>query len=90
VVCDKVPRSVPDSLSLPSARRFIFCVLPKYDDLSPTHTEGLFGICMQGALNVVRVRKNDVNASSVRFHEDALDFDKSLEDRADVDLDGVW
>jgi hypothetical protein len=67
-----------------------FRVLPKHDDLSPTHPEGLFGICMQGALNAVRVRKTDVTASSVRLHEDALDFDKSLENRADVDLDGVW
>jgi hypothetical protein len=67
-----------------------FRVLPKHDDLSSTHTEGLFGICMQGALNAVRVRKNDVGASSIRLHESALDFDKSLEDRADVDIDGVW
>jgi hypothetical protein len=67
-----------------------FRVLPKHDDLSPTHAEVLFGICMQGALNAVRGRKNDVNASSVRFHEDVLDLDKSLEDGADVDLDGVW
>jgi hypothetical protein len=43
-----------------------------------------------GTLNAVRVRKNDVTASSVRLQEDALDFDKSLEDGADVDLDGVW
>jgi hypothetical protein len=67
-----------------------FRVLPKHDDLSLTRAEGLFGICMQGALNAVHVRKSDVNASSVWFHEDALDLDKSLEDGADVNLDGVW
>jgi hypothetical protein len=69
---------------------FYFRVLPKHDDLLPTHPEGPFGIHMQGTLNAVRVRKNDINASSVRLHEDGLDFDKSLEDGADVDLDGVW
>jgi hypothetical protein len=67
-----------------------FRVLPKHDDLSLTHAEGLFGICMQGTLNAVRIHKNDVSASSVRLHEGALDFDKSLEDGADVDIDGVW
>ena len=46
------------------ARFFITAFRPavyfreKYDDLSLTHAEGLFGICMQGALNAVRVRKN--------------------------------
>jgi len=36
------------------------------------------------------ISKNDVSASSVRLHEDALDPDKSLEDGADVGLDEVW
>ena len=34
--------------------------------------------------------KNDVGASSDRWREDALGLDKSLEDGADVGLDGVW
>jgi hypothetical protein len=69
--------------------RGLFSCISEHDNLSLTHAEGLFGICIQGALNAVCVRKNDISASSVRLHEGALDFDKSLEDGADVDLDGV-
>jgi hypothetical protein len=88
VACDEVSVSTPDSLSLPSA--VYFRVLPKHDDLSPTHAERLFRICMQGAPNAVRVHTIDVSASSVRLHEDVLHLEKSVEDRVDVDLDGVW
>jgi len=45
---------------------------------------------MQGVLIAVRVRKNDIGASSVWLHEDALDLYRSLEDGAEGDLDGVW
>jgi hypothetical protein len=38
----------------------------------------------------MRVCKNDIDASSVWLHKDALDLDRSLEDGAQVDLDGVW
>jgi hypothetical protein len=45
---------------------------------------------MQAAPNAVLVRTNDVSASSIWLHEDALHLEKSVEDRVDVDLDGVW
>jgi hypothetical protein len=61
--------------------RFVY--FQKHEDLPPTHVEGLFGICMQSALHAMRVRKNDVRASSVQLYEDVLDL-------ADVGLDGVW
>jgi hypothetical protein len=62
--------------------RFVY--FPKHEDLPLTHVEGLFGICMQSALHAMRVRKNDVRASSVQLDEDALDL------AADVGVDGVW
>ena len=66
-----------------------FRVLSKHEDLSPMHEEGLFGICVQGVLNVVRGRKNDISASSILLHEDALDLNKSLQDGTDVGLNSI-
>jgi hypothetical protein len=65
-------------------------VLSKHDDLLSTHAEGPLGIRMQGALNAVDVRENDVRAPSVRSYEDPVDLAKMLDDGADVGLDGVW
>ena len=45
---------------------------------------------MQGVLNAVYIRKTDSDAFFVRLYEYARDLAKTLEDGADVGLDGVW
>jgi hypothetical protein len=46
---------------------------------------------MQGALNGMHVRKNDVRgASSVLLYKYARDLAKTLEDGVDVGFDGFW
>jgi len=64
--------------------------LPKYCDLSSTHVHGLLGICIQGTLNAIHVRKNDVRVSYIGLDDYTLDLAKPMEDGADVGFDGVW
>jgi hypothetical protein len=66
------------------------CVLPKHDDLLPTHAKWLLGIRMQGAPDAMDVRENDVGAPPVRVYEYTFDLAKTLEEGADVGLERVW
>ena len=65
-------------------------MLPKLDDLPPTHAEGPLDIRAQGMLDVTDVCKSNFRVPSARLYEDALDLAKVPQGGTDVGLERAW